>query len=156
MHRYSRNYYDTSVSINSFYKNIHDLKISEISSKRIEDFKEKSKDLNKEYNNNYSDRPKNVRYSRIMDKIKTTPKTYDLNNSTEKLLFFMFSVDPEFEAVLIYEEANDTIQLKKKMESYFGVYDKNLIKIERWYIKNLLDKESRINLEEEAERRVYK
>lgn len=156
MHRYSRNYYDVSVSIDSFYKHIHDLKINEISVERIEEFKITSQILNKEYNNSYSDRPKNVRYSRVMDKIKTTPKTYNLNNSTEKLLFFMFSVDPELEAILMYEETNNTTQIRQKMENYFGVYDKNLIKIEKWYIKNLLDKDARISFEEETERRVYK
>ncbi len=156
MHRYSRNYYDPSVSINSFYQNIHDLKIEEISLERIEEFKRTSKILNKEYNNTYSDRPKGIRYSRVMDKIKTTPRIYNLNNSTEKLLFFMFSVDPEFEASLMHEECNNILQIKKKMESYFGVYDKNLISIERWYIKNLLSDELKQNFEEETERRVYK
>ena len=78
------------------------------------------------------------------------------NTGAEKLLLYILSVDPELEALLIYNTYNTRKEIKEKLIEKFGVYDPNLAKIETQYVKRFLsaDKQNKIN--KEIERRVYK
>lgn len=150
------NNYSTKADLNSFYNSFHDLEIEDINVDKINEIKQKSEELNYFYEGEFSNFSKGVRYVKVLNKIKTNPKKYNLTNSTEKLLMLMFAVDPSFEAIKIHNEFNKIDDARFDMEKYFGIFDKNLIKIELWYIKNLLDEESKKLLEEEIDKRVYK
>lgn len=144
-----------SVHINSFYRAIHDLKVSDISIEKIEELKETSKELNNYFYKKYDEWKQN-KYVRILEKIKTNPKFFNVYNSTEKLLLLMFIIDPNFEILLIYEEENDCKNIESRIEQEFGVYDSNLIKIEKWYIKYIADSKMKMKISNEIERRVFK
>ena len=72
------------------------------------------------------------------------------------MILFIFSVDPTFEAIKIYGESNHVSEIKEKMINYFGIYDKNLIVIEKIFMKRFFSKEEKKNLEEEIQKRVFK
>lgn len=153
--KYDKNMYNL-VDLTSFYNSFHDLNVNGINDDKINDIKQNSKELNYFYEGSFTGLTKGLRYIKVINKIKTNPKKYNLTNSTEKLLMLMFAVDPNFEAIKIHNEYNTVNDSRVAMENYFGLYDKNLIKIEIWYIKNILDEESKILLEEEINKRVYK
>lgn len=144
------------VDLRSFYTTFNNLKINEVNFDKLNEIKEEAKKLNYFYEGKFSNLMKSVKYTRVLNRIKTNPKGFNLTNSTEILLMVMFSIDPNFEAIKIHNEYNKISETKFAMEKHFGIYDSNLIKIEIWYIKNILDKESKISLEKEIEKRIYK
>lgn len=150
--KYDKYGYNIKMDLNSFYNSFHELKIENIDYSKIDEIKQSSKELNYFYESKSTDLFKSNRYIKILNKIKTNP----IGNPTEKLLMLMFAVDPSFEAIKIYNEHNKINEIRFAIEKHFGVYDPNLIKIEKWYIKNILDEESKISLEEEIDKRVYK
>ena len=149
-------YENLGLHINSFYEKYHELKINDISKDKIDELKKASIDLSYYFNECFDYILKIQKYVRVLEKIITSSKKLGANNSTEKLLLFMFIVDPNLEVIKIYEEENNLKNIKPRIQKQFGVYDHNLIKIERWYIKNVLDKESKKQIEDEIERRVFK
>ena len=155
--------YNYQLAIENFYENnIIDLKydLDYIDEEIINKLKEKSNILNNMFN--HSKMTKLEKYCKKMERIKTSPKKEnDFNkiatsNSTEKLLLFMFSVDPNFEAFLIYSTYNTLKEIKYEMNKTFGLYDPYLVKVERAFIKHLLNEEEKNKINEEIERRVFK
>ncbi len=134
------NYYNSN-DLKHFYESFHDLKITDINNDSIEIIESFSKELNAFYENKFNGFSKLAKYFKIVNKIKTTR----VGNSTEKLLIFMFSVDPDFKAISIFNEQKDSDSIKTALKSEFGLYDPNLIKIENWYIKNLQNKKTEEN-----------
>ena len=113
-------------------------------------------ELNKFYNNEFDDLCRFEKYVKIMNKIKTNPKHYNVESLAERYILFMFSVDPTFEAVKIYGECNKINEVKKKSNQFFGLYDKRLISLEKFFIKNFLSSEMKKRIDEEINERVYK
>lgn len=157
---------DFNVIFKSFYKESN-INFNEVDLKKLLELKSNSKQLNKFYK--YADTPDNIvqRYCRIMEMIHTSYNgnhnninpliSYAVTNTgAEKLLLYILSVDPELEALLIYNTYNTRKEIKEKLIEKFGVYDPNLAKIETQYVKRFLsaDKQNKIN--KEIERRVYK
>ena len=68
----------------------------------------------------------------------------------------MFSVDPTLEALKIYGECNTLNQTKLKMGMFFGVYDSNLIKIEKEFIKKFFTEKEKKELTDEIDKRVFR
>lgn len=151
--KYQINY---KVDMESFYEKLGNTSFKGLDSKKILTLKIISKDLNKFYNNN--NLPINIvkKYIKIMNSIKTNPKGYRVNNDAEKYLLFMFSVDPNFEAAKIHGESNNTNETETKMINYFGIYDRKLIILENYFIKNFFNEQKRNEIIEEIERRVHK
>ena len=68
----------------------------------------------------------------------------------------MYSVDPNFEATIIYGVENNTKSIKEKLTQKFGIYDPNLIKIEKFVITNFLNQKQKDEINEEIENRIFK
>ena len=102
------------------------------------------------------------KYCKKIERIQTAPKKENdfnkisTNTSIEKLLLFMFSVDPDFEAFLIYSSCNTLKEIKYEMNKTFGLYDPYLVKVERIFIKYLLNEEEKNKINEKVEIRVFK
>ena len=74
----------------------------------------------------------------------------------EKLLLFMFSIDPNFEIAIIFGSEDRIYTAKEKIKEKFGIYDINLIKVEKLVIKNFLSEQKRNEINEEIDRRAFK
>lgn len=142
-------------SINSFYKYLKEANFSKLTKEKIGELFETSKSFNKFFNRKDINILKSVRYEKITNRIKMNPKLFNTYEKSEMYLLFMFSVDPEFEAVKIYGEFNKLTDIKEKMEKKFGIYDPNLIKLEKFFIKYFMDKQKKEQIEKEIEDRVY-
>lgn len=142
----------------SFYNGLGKLNFKGISAKKILFLKCNSKNLNRilSDSNMYPELPIVRKYTMIANRIKTNPKAYGITNSAEMALLFMFSVDPSFEAAIIFGESNTTDQARTKMISHFGLYDKALIKLEKFYISNFLGPKKTKEIEEKINRRIYR
>lgn len=95
-------------------------------------------------------------YVKLMNSIRLNYRKYGIQSDAEKLILFMFTIDPTFEAAKIAGECNRTDEIKYKMINKFGLYDKNLIKIENFFIKYFLSEKSRKSINDEIERRAFK
>ena len=130
-----------------FYKNIHNINFDDLSEKRIIELYN-MKDHLLEKNSNY----KIINY---INKIKKLNKN-NIYNKTEKFILFMFSVDPNFEAIKILGEYNKLNDIKLAITLKFGIYDKNLFTIEKFYIKYFFSEKEKIEINDEIEKRAFK
>lgn len=154
--KFVKDYIDYSNDINAFYKNLSETDFKDITLEKLQELKLTSESLNKEFNNINLAHCKSMRYGKISIKIRTNPKKYNISTDAEKFILFMFSVDPDFEAAKIYGGCNTNEETKRLMEKYFGIYDKNLIIIENFFIKNFLSEKKRKEINKEIERRAFK
>lgn len=148
-----QNEYDVfskNIDVISFYKNFKKTKFEGILAKKVIELKNISKKLNNNYENN-PEYTKKSKYIRVMNKIKTNPKGYKITNDLEKYLLFMFSVDPEYNAIYMYASVNKIQDMKLEMIKKFGIYDPNLILIEKYYIKYILGPKKRKEIENKIE-----
>ena len=133
--------YDISVDVDAFYKDLNEFNIQNLNALKIAKLKAKSNSLNKLFNNvNYAN-GKKYRYSKLMNEIRVNPKKHDILNPTDKFLLFMFSVDPNFEIATTFDSLNID-EAKKEIKNIFGIYDKNLLKIELLYVRNFVSKQT--------------
>ena len=155
--------YNYQTIIKNFYIN-NQINLAEcfnyINEDRIKILKEKAHILNKTY---ISPKLTKVeKYCKRIERIETAPKIENdfnkisTNNSLEKLLLFVFSVDPNFEAFYIYSTCNTMKEIQYEMNNTFGLFDPYLIKIEKQIIKFLLNEEEKENINKEIEKRVFK
>ena len=138
--------YCNNIIIN-FYKNIDNLNFNELSENKIIELYN-IKDTLIEKTSNY----KIINY---INKIKKLSKNNKFNE-TEKFILFMFSVDPNFEAVKILGEYNKFNEIKLAMIINFGIYDKNLFTIEKFYIKHFFSEKEKNDINNEIEKRAFK
>lgn len=96
---------------------------------------------------------------KIMEMITTShgknlnrKKKFWTSSKSEKFILFMYSVDPNFEALIIYLSE----YIKGKMKQKFGLYDPNLIKIEKEVLRQLLKTNEQNKINAEAEKRAFK
>lgn len=148
--------------IYTFYKDFNN-DINNVSNIDINNIIEKSKTLNNLYNSQSFKPTKLQRYIKIMEYIHSnyrenfpTNSKFSTTSILEKMLLLVFSVDPEFEAFIIYSSENTIKEIKIKMEHKFGIYDKNLIKVEKFFIQNLLDIKKQNEIYEEIDKRAFK
>ena len=138
--------YCNNIIIN-FYKNIDNLNFNELSENKIIELYN-IKDTLIEKTSNY----KIINY---INKIKKLSKNNKFNE-TEKFILFMFSVDPNFEAIKILGEYNKLNEIKLAMILNFGIYDKNLFTIEKFYIKHFFSEKEKEDINNEIEKRAFK
>lgn len=148
--------------MNSFY-NVDKVSFKDINFKKLYDIINRAKYINKMFLNKDFRSYKSERYLKIMELIHTNYREgnpvkneYATTSLSEKLLLFMFSIDPNFEAAIIYGSEDRTFDAKKQIEEKFGVYDINLIKIEKMVIKNFLSETKRNQIYEEIDKRAFK
>ncbi len=142
--------------IDSFYKNLNGANFKGINKEKLTQLLNISKTLNAFYNNENIHFNRISRYVKLMNRIKTNPKGYGISSEAEKFILFMFSVDPNFEAAKIFGECNKTEEIKEKMSIFFGIYDRRLIILENYFIKNFLSEKKRNEIQEEIQKRVFK
>lgn len=140
--------------ISNFYKNMKGTSFKGITAKKILEIKILSKYFNNYFNNDILN--KTIKYTIIMNNIKTRKNQLKLNTEAEKYILLMYSVDPTFEAFKIYGECNKIDEIKEKMKNFLGIYDQNLILIEKHFIKCFLSEKKQNEINKEIENRVYK
>ena len=59
------------------------------------------------------------------------PNLLSFNNSTEKIIFFMRCIDPEYKLLQILENVSTIEELKKELIEKFGFYNENFIGYEK-------------------------
>ena len=147
--------YFPTTDLETFYKNFNKTKFENITLLKLLNLRKMAKPLNCFYKNR-EDIIKQKRYFKILNSIRSNPKRFNINSEAEKFLLLMFAVDPSFEAVKIYEQYNDIKKIKNEIVKTFGVYDKNLISIEKFYIKNFLSETKKSQIQSEIDKRIYK
>lgn len=130
-----------------FYKDIDNINFDDLNKDKIIELYN-MKDSLLEKMSNY----KIINY---INKIKKLEKSNIFNN-TEKFILFMFSVDPNFEAIKILGEYNKLNEIKLAMILNFGIYDKNLFTIEKFYIKHFFSEKEKEDINNEIEKRAFK
>ena len=154
--------YNYKITLDAFYKGVK-TNFSDIDLKKLYEIKARSKELNNIFNCEHFKQRKSQRYTKIMEFINSghrkgvpTKSKYATTTDSEKLLLFMYSIDPNFEAAIIFGSKNNTKEIKKQMEKEFGIYDLNLIKIEQLVIKKFLSEKKRQEIYDEIDKRSFK
>lgn len=145
-----------SVAIDPFYKNLKNTNFGAIDQNRLKEIFEISKILKIEIDKKFIKLSKLQRHERIIYFIRSNPKQYNIKGEAEAFILFMFAVDPTFEAIKIYSESNNIKEIKSKMIETFGIFDKNLIRLERFTVEKLLSEEKRKEVNEILEQRAFK
>lgn len=151
-----------TVTMRTFY-NVNKINFKDINAEKLQDIINRSRNIHKMFLNEYFRPHKSERYLKIMEIIHSNYREanpvkneYATTSIAEKFLLFMFSIDPSFEAAIIHGSENRTIDIKRQIEEKFGIYDINLIKIEKVVIKNFLSETKRNQIYEEIDRRTFK
>ena len=148
---------DCKTDINAFYKNLPSTDFSTVSEDRIKELKDLAPIVYEvEVLHKDPDRELTVKYSRLMNRLRMNMKSFNLKSSSEMYLLYMLAVDPDMTSLIYLSECDKIEDLKKKMVSKFGFFDISLLKIEKIYFKNLMEKQSKKMLREEMNRRAYK
>jgi len=150
-----------NVTINSFYNDM-ELKLCEVSKDDLNLIIKRATYLNKVFKSKRFENKPSAGYIKIMEMIHTnyrknnpTKTPYSTTSITEKYILFMYSVDPNFELAIIYGSVFKSKQIVDGMKKMFGIYEPNLIKIEKFEIKNLLDKTKKEELDKIIEKKSY-
>lgn len=154
-HDYVFDYINFNIDIDDFYRNKNNIDFKNITAKKLIELK----CFSKKFNNYWKNAPiKDIRYKyiTIMNKIKTAPFKYRVTNEAEKFILFMYSIDPTFEVYKIWNEYNTTKEIKNSLLNKFGLVDKNLYIIEKYFIHHFLSMEKQNEIEEEINNRIYK
>lgn len=159
------------VNLNNIFEKFYENTVTDfndIDFKNLIQIIRKAKKLNNFFRNNNMPNMNIIRrYAKIMEliynnqnkdnnNINNFSKYARTNSVSEKLLLYMLSIDPNFEALIIFESCNTTKEIKKNIELKFGVYDPNLIKIEKHYLKRFAGNIKKEQMNEEIEKRVFK
>lgn len=153
--------YIHDISVNYLYDNLNrfyskqPICFKDITLKRINELKNKSQIANKALKSNKMNAKAN-NYILFINNLRIHSEDFGIKNEAEKLILFMFSVDPTFEAIKIVGECNRMSEIKIKMIKHFGLYDLNLIKIEKYFIKHFLSQEQKKSIDDEIEKRAFK
>lgn len=149
-------------TMKAFY-NVDKINLKNITEEKLVNIIKRAEKIHQLFLNTSFKNFQSERYLRIMELINssyraTNPMTnaYATTTPEEKFLLFLFSVDPNFEAAIIYASENKVEDSKRKIREKLGIYDVNLIKIEKAVITRLLNKEKQNEINEEIDRRIYK
>lgn len=150
----------------SFYKDISEDSFKDVTLDEIEELKERASILTeKHFNNKNLGETKVYRYCKIMERLHSNcrrrnsnnmPFEFDTHTDGEKYLLFMLIVDPKCEALEIYLTENNKKTIKKKITDLIGIYDPWLIRIENYYIKNLMSKVEKHKYKTKINDKIYK
>lgn len=157
---------DFNVLLNYFYKDLT-CNFNEIDLKKLIEIKAKAAELNKHFKNKKFGRNQTERHGKIMQLIHTgykrvtenvdgLTKYTNTNTPSEKLLLYILSIDPELEALIIYNSYNTLREIEYQSILNFGIYDPNLAKIEKQYLKRFASTNQKSQINEEIERRAFK
>lgn len=96
-----------------------------------------------------------TKYLKVINILRVNPNT-GTNNYLEKYILFVLIFDPNLDALVIHSSYDKINQIKNEMKKRFGVYDSNLVKIERKILHKLLNKSEIDKLNEKIDSIVYK
>jgi hypothetical protein len=150
-------------AMQSFY-NESKINFKDIDSEQLNRIIKNGKKINEVFKKNHFNLSKCDDYLRIMKLLNfnhrneehSTNNIYSNSTHAEKYLLLMFGVDPDFEAAIIYGSEDRTNIAKAKIREKIGIYDPNLLKIEKTFIKLLLDEQKRKEINDEIEKRAFK
>lgn len=150
-----------NITFNAFYNN--KVNFNNITEEKLNEIMERAKKFNKLFKRKEFRDIKSARYLKLMELINSgyregnpIKSEYATTSLAEKYLLFMFTVDPEFDAAIIYASEDRIKDIKEQMIDKFGVFDQNLVKIEKYVINKLLTEEKRNEINEEIDRRIFK
>ena len=138
-----------------FYKNLDDTNFTEINEEDIKRIFNKTKYIRDYFEDNKKD-TKAFKYLDIAKKITKLPKAFDIYSDAQKYIALVLIIDPNCELYVQCGICNKINELKAFMTYKFGIYDEKLIKVEKLYVKNLLDKEKKKELDEIIEINAFK
>ena len=140
----------------TFYKNLNLAQFSKLDFKTILKLKCLSKKLNTCFSTYADKKDQQKKYIKTARHIGRNPEIYGVNGYEQIYFLFMVSVDPTFEALKIYAESNKIDEIKIKFFNRFGLFDKNLVLLEKFYIKNFALKKQKQEISEEITKRIFK
>ena len=135
-------------SLDSFYVNLNCESLRLIEDERLKELFEISKKFNNFYNLDCLKLHKSEAYYNVSKFFKFNIYHYKIYSQAEKYVVFMFAVDPTFEAIKIYSESNKVCEIKNKMINTFGIFDENLVILEKEIIGKILSKEKKEEFDE--------
>ena len=71
----------------------------------------------------------------VTAKLTTSARLFGLNNDDEILYVYVLIVDPNLEYLKIYESSNKVHELKKRTIKFLGIFDPNLLGLEKIFNK---------------------
>lgn len=147
---YSRFNCDYSI----FWKSYKDTDMDEINKERIPYLQSQSIELNKYINRKIHNFNNKRRYTvetysldvyRIyLNRILMASHVYGVKNKAEALALLVLSIDPEFDAYIIFKTSNKKEEVNKRLKQKFGFIDENIIKIEQQLYNKMAVKEKHI------------
>lgn len=148
---------DYMVEVKKFYEDFNNANFDKIDSERISELTKLVEKVHSRKIINYLNFYKGVRrYTSIMSHIRINSKLYNLNSKEEIYFLFMFCIDPNFDAFLIFNEFNTSKEIKSNLELKFGISDINLAKIEREFINKFMNKNEKKQIQDEINKRIWK
>lgn len=140
------------VERNAFYGNIDNVNFNKISNERLIELQEIAENMRLiQESQKHIDRLTN--YFNTMACLRLGYKKTGYSWE-EKYLILILTIDPDLDAFVISEALNQEYKIERAMRKEMGFYDKNLIKIEKKYVKAFSSKEEKINLEDRAYQKI--
>ena len=135
--------------LTNFYLGIEQINFENIDEASINNILNKAKALNEFYTKENFKHTKIEKYFKIIEIVNSGyTSSFYTNSAQEKFLLFLYSIDPEFDTLVIYGSEKDSKNIEKQMIKKFGLYDENIIVLENMILKNVLtnQKKEEINL----------
>lgn len=156
MSMYSYINFDYKPQLTSFYNYLNGTNFKNINQEKLQELLDEARKYDKIINNEKKYFSRTNKLIKTINKIKSRALKINCDMKAESAILFVLLIDPNFEAFKIYGECNTIKEIKEKMNNYFGFFDKNLVKLEKMYIKKFLSKEQKKEIDEEIEKRVFK
>ena len=143
--------------LKSFYDHVNGANFNELTKERVEELKEQVPLVKKRNITMHVEDYKGARkYMSLMNHIKGNPKRYGIKTKAEMCVFFMFVVDPDFDALVIHESSIKHCEIRDKMSKKFGLTDLNLIRIEKIFYSWMVRQKEHQKVKEKIEAATWK
>ena len=150
-------YLYVSTDTKSFYKYLCEANFSELTKERVEELRKQVPLVKNRVITMHIEDYKGARkYMSLMNHIKMNPKRYGIKTKAEMYIFFMFVVDPEFDALVIHESSIKHCEIRDKMSKKFGLTDLNLIRIEKIFYSWMVRQKEHQKVKEKIEAATWK
>lgn len=148
--------YSIDTDIKSFYKFFDDANFDEITVDRIEELKTLVPFIDtRVLLMNPIDYKGARKYASLMNHIKMNPKRYGLKSKAEIYVFFMLAIDPELDALLIFEKALKASEIRRDLVLRFGCADLKLIRIEKAYFEKMMKEEEKNKVKTKIDKAIW-
>lgn len=149
--------YSIDTDIKSFYTFFNEANFDEITIDRIEELKILVPFIDTRMSfMNPKDYKGARKYASLMNHIKMNPKRYGLKSKAEIYIFFMLAIDPELDALLIFEKSLKSSEIRRDLLLRFGCIDLKLIKIEKTYFERIMNEEEKNKVKTKIDKAILK